>query len=106
MQLKTLATNFINLFTVIVEGFLLLRFALKLFGANAQNGFVDWVYDMSAVLLSPFRGIFPTTVFENQFVLEFSTLFAMLMYLIIGLLLLALVAAIPGDETTPVKKKR
>lgn len=75
----------------IVEGFLAFRFLLKLFGANANNAFVAWIYDMSAVLLAPFRGIFPATVFENRYVLEFSTLFAMMMYAIVGLVLLFLI---------------
>lgn len=101
MKLNSLMTSFINLFVLIVESFLGLRFLLKLLGANEDNGFVSWVYSMSDVLLEPFRGIFPTRLFENTFVFEFSTLFAMLMYGIAGMLLLALVDAV----TAPVRKK-
>jgi uncharacterized protein YggT (Ycf19 family) len=84
---RYLAVNLLNFFTTVVEGFLALRFLLKLFGAN-QTGFVQWVYNMSEALLAPFRGIFPTQVIQNRYVLEFSTLFAMLMYAIVALLLL------------------
>ncbi len=102
MRLRLLAENLVNVFVGIVEFFLGLRFILRLFGANADNGFVSWIYDMSAALLAPFRGIFPTTVFENQFVLEFSTLFAMLMYALFGLVVIAVINAV----TAPAKKRR
>lgn len=115
MRLRYIAVNLLNIFMAVVEGFLALRFLLKLFGANAGNAFVAWIYDMSAVLLEPFRGIFPATVFESKYVLEFSTLFAMMMYAIVGLLLLFLInlvsAAADSDaddveRTEVVTKKR
>lgn len=103
---KYIAINLLNLFLASVEVILGLRFVLKLFGANATNGFVGWVYEMSGVLLEPFRGIFSTQVFENQYVLEFSTLFAMLIYAIIGMLLTWLIAALTPDDPVVVKKVR
>ena len=109
MQLRYAATNLLNFFLGAVEAILGLRFILKLFGASAGNAFVSWVYEMSDVLLEPFRGIFSNRVFENRYVFEFSTLFAMLMYAIIGLLLLWLIAAItpePAEPVTVVKKRR
>ena len=107
MNVRYIAANLLNFFTAVVEGFLGLRFVLKLFGANANNGFVNWVYEMSGALLEPFRGIFPARVFENQYVLEFSTLFAMLMYALLALLIIALINAITTpDEPVIVKKKR
>jgi hypothetical protein len=107
MDVRYVAVNLLNFFTTVVESVLGLRFLLKLFGANADNGFVDWVYEMSGALLEPFRGIFPTKVFENQYVFEFSTLFAMLMYAIGALLLMWLITAItPEPATTVVKKRR
>jgi hypothetical protein len=106
MRLRLLAENLLNAFIMVVEGFLGLRFLLKLFGANSANGFVSWVYDMSGVLLEPFRGIFPAKVFENQYVLEFSTLFAMMVYAILGLILLAVIDAVTASDTTTVVKKR
>ena len=90
-----------HIFVTVVSTALGLRFVLKLFGANASNGFVDWVYEMSDVLLSPFRGIFPAHVFENQYVLEFSTLFAIVIYMLFGLLVMMLV-----DWLVPVVKTR
>lgn len=103
MKLHNIVENFTNLFILVVESFLGLRFFLKLLGANGDNVFVSWVYDMSDVLLQPFRGIFPTHQFENSFIFEFSTLFAMLMYAIAGMLVIALVDTVTRP-TTPTKK--
>lgn len=105
-QPQNFATNLVNLFTGIVAIFLGLRFVLRLFGANADNDFVSWVYDMSAVLLEPFRGIFPTEVIDRQYVFEFNTLFALMIYAIIGLLLIALINAVTPEEKKVVKKKK
>jgi hypothetical protein len=111
MPLRYIAVNLLNFFSAVVEGFLGLRFLLKLFGANPNTGFVDWVYEMSSVLLEPFRGIFPATVFENRFIFEFSTLFAMLMYAIIGLVLVYLINAVTtvadtDTEDTIVRRRK
>ena len=102
MKIHNIVEGFTNLFLFIVESFLGLRFLLKLFGANSENGFVSWIYDMSAELLQPFRGIFPNAEFDNNFVFEFSTLFAMLMYAVAGMLVIALVDAL----ITPAKSSK
>lgn len=89
-----------HIFVTVVSVALGLRFILKLFGADASNGFVSWVYEMSDVLLAPFRGIFPAHVFENQYVLEFSTLFAIVVYMVFGLFVMMLVDwLVPATRT-------
>jgi uncharacterized protein YggT (Ycf19 family) len=118
LSARSLAVSLLNFFFAIVEGFLALRLILKLFAANSSAPFVDWVYSMSSVLLDPFRGIFPTRVFEGNHVLEFSTLFAMLVYALFALIVLSLInflappatAIVEPDtdtrRTTKVVKKR
>lgn len=115
MRLRYIAVNLLNFFLAVVEGFLGLRFLLKLFGANSNSGFVGWIYDMSGVLLDPFRGIFPVKVFENKYVFEFTTLFAMMMYAILGLLLAYLINALTAtvdnavdddEEETVVRRRK
>lgn len=106
MRLREIATSLVNLFIGAVMAILGLRFLLRLLGANADNGFVSWIYEMSGVLLAPFRGIFPTTVFENRFVLDFTTLFAMLIYAVFGLLIIALINAITAPADTVTKRRR
>lgn len=83
-----------NVFVAVVEVFLGLRFIFRLFGANPANDFVRWLYDISSELLEPFRGIFPTETIQPGFVIEFSTLFAMVAYGLLGFLILALVDAL------------
>lgn len=99
MELRNIALSLVNLFTGLVGVFLALRFVLKLFGANAANGFVEWIYDTSSVLLAPFRGIFPTEVIDRQYVLEFNTLFALVIYALIGMLLIMFVNMMTPAET-------
>jgi|SRR5581483_10552563 len=108
MRVRLLAINLVNIFLTVVEGFLGLRFVLKLFGANGGNGFVQWIYDMSAGLLEPFRGIFPAHVFQNRYVLEFTTLFAMMIYAILALLLIWIIGLVtaPAVATTTTKTRR
>ena len=91
MDLRSSAMSLVNVFVVVVEAFLTVRVVLMLFGASHTNSFVMWVYNMTAVLLQPFRGIFPSHVVANRYVVDFTALFAMLMYLIAGLLLAAVV---------------
>lgn len=92
-----------NLFVGIVEVFLGVRFIFRLLNANPGNDFVSWLYDVSGRLLEPFRGIFPTETVQPGYVLEFSTLFAMVAYGLLGFLILALVDALVPEET---RKKR
>lgn len=103
MRLRMMFDNLLNLFVGLVEAVLALRFVLRLFGANDGNAFVSWVYNMSDVLLQPFRGIFPAKVFENKYVLEFSTLFAMLMYAALALVVIGVVNMM--TTSVAVKKK-
>lgn len=86
----------------LAELFLGLRFILKLFGANAGNDFVNWVYETSGAILDPFRGIFPTQVFKSAFVVEFSTIFAMIIYALIAMVLVYVIELI----THPLSNKK
>jgi uncharacterized protein YggT (Ycf19 family) len=93
-MIRQVITNIIYAVFALVEIILGLRFILKLFGADAGNAFVAWLYETSGAILDPFRGIFPTQVFQSNFVLEFSTLFAIILYAIIALLLIWIINAI------------
>jgi uncharacterized protein YggT (Ycf19 family) len=75
---------------------LLVGFFLKLFGANAEAGFTQFVYRSLDRVMEPFREIFPsaevgTTSQEVVAVLDTSILFAMVVYTIVYLLIRALV---------------
>jgi len=74
----------------IAELFIVARIILKLFGANPQAPFVIWVYEISKSLISPFLGMFPSPVLEGGFVIEFSAIFALIVYAVVGYLIIEL----------------
>jgi uncharacterized protein YggT (Ycf19 family) len=68
---------------------LFLAFVLRLFGANPQADFTQWVYRSVTRSMAPFRGIFEPIVLSDQSVLDTSLLFAMIIYGVVALLLRA-----------------
>ena len=66
---------------------LLLAFVLRLFGANPDAGFTEWVYRSVERAMAPFRGIFEPIELTDRSVLDTSLLFAMIIYGIVALLL-------------------
>lgn len=70
----------------LVEFILAFRFILKLLGANPAAPVVEWVYQTSQPLLQPFLFAFPQPRLQG-FVLEFTTLFAIFTYAVVGYIL-------------------
>jgi hypothetical protein len=88
-------TYLIYVYVVVVEIILIIGFFLLLFGANPSAGFTQWAYRNLDRVMEPFRGIFTpiqlgTTSGNVEAVFETSVLFAMIVYLILGMLLSAL----------------
>lgn len=86
----------------LIELLLSLRFVARLFGANTQAPFIAWLYDTTQPLLAPFLHVFPSPSVKGNFVLEFSTLFAIFVYSFAAYLVLEVMSMISGMET---KKK-
>lgn len=80
----------IDLVLTLVGIFVGLRIVLKLFGANPDTPFVNWIYQTSSGLVAPFAGMFPSPVLEGGFVIEFSSIFALVIYAVVGFLLIEL----------------
>ncbi len=75
-----------------------LRFVLLLFGANRDVPFTDFIYSISEPFVAPFVGMFGEPEYGRA-VLELSSLFAMLIYTLIGIgIVKALTLARPQDE--------
>jgi len=100
MNLGTLLKSLVNLIVGIVVIILGLRFIFRLFSANADNGLVNWIYNSSAEIMGPFRGIFPTANIEGS-VVDFPALFAMFIYMLIGFFVVYIIDAV----STNTKKK-
>lgn len=96
-DLPNFVKGIVNLMLGVVGVLLGLRFILKLFSANAANGFVNWVYESSAEILGPFRGVFPAANLEGA-VVEFSTIFAVVVYAILGMFAFYLIDLLTPDE--------
>lgn len=73
----------------ILETLLAFRFFLKLFGANPNAGFTDFIYSITSVFAAPFLNVFRVTRVEGA-VFEWTTLLAMLVYYIIALAIVRL----------------
>lgn len=76
-----------NLILGIIEFLLGFRIVLKLFGASAGAPFVKWVYETTQPLLAPFIGAFPSPRVEGGIIIEFSSLFALIVFAFIGYLI-------------------
>ncbi len=81
----------VNLVFGIAILLLLVRFLLRLFGANLAAPFADWIYDVTSPLLYPFIGIFPSPVVEGGFVFEITTLIAIVIYAVIAYIIAAII---------------
>lgn len=92
--------SLIEAFVGIIEIFLGLRLILKLFAANANTPFVAWIYETTRGMLAPFANMFPNPVLDGGIVIEFSTIFAMFAYAILGYLITELILYIAYYSTT------
>ncbi|HVS58636.1 MAG TPA: YggT family protein [Candidatus Saccharimonadales bacterium] len=94
----------INFFLWLVEIFLAIRVILRFFAANPTNGFVQWVYNSTDALMQPFRGIFPTANIGNNHIIDFSALFAMVIYGLIAMAFAALASWLTPTRTVVEKR--
>lgn len=69
--------------TDVIEILLLVRFFLKLLGANPNAGFSNFIYDITYPLVAPFLNVFRMTRVEGS-VFEWTTLLAMAVYWIVA----------------------
>jgi hypothetical protein len=89
-QQVTRSTQFIWLLFGIVEGLIALRVLLKLIGANTVNPFADFVYSLSRLFIGPFQTLTSNPV-SDGWVLEVTSLIAMLVYALVGWAIVRLV---------------
>jgi len=83
---------FINIVMTVVELLLSSRLILRFFVVNPRTPFVAWVYGITAPLVSPFVKIHPDWK-QSGFVLDFSTLAALIVYVLVGFLILGMLSS-------------
>lgn len=77
-------SNIISIiFGLILTG-LFVRLLLRLLGASSEAPFVQFIYNSTAPLLTPFNGIFNSVVIEANNILESPTLVAIVFYLLLA----------------------
>lgn len=76
-----------------IEILVAIRFLLMLLGANAEAGFVRFIYAVSGVFMAPFNAIFSTDRVSGA-TFEWSALVAIAVYALIAWGLVALIGVI------------
>jgi len=82
-----IARTLVNIVLGIIEFLLALRFMFIFFAVNVGTPFVAWIYAVTASLVGPFARILPNLNLGG-FIVDFSTLAALVVYSLIGYLLL------------------
>ncbi len=90
----------------IIEGLLIIRFVLRLLAANAASGFASLIYAITAPLVAPFYGLFPTPAAGNGSVLELYTLVALVIYPLVFWVLVRLIWLAFGENRSAVVTRR
>jgi uncharacterized protein YggT (Ycf19 family) len=75
-----------------IELLLGLRFIFELISASARAPFIGWLYSTTDSLVTPFYGIIPNLRIAG-FVINFSTLIALIIFIIIGEFLMMIFSA-------------
>ncbi len=95
---KSVATKLIELvylLLIILESILALRFIFKLLGANPENIFIQFLYNMTLVFVVPFQGLFGSSLQNSIRVslydLEFTTLVAMGVYALLSYIVVRII---------------
>ena len=81
---SSLAARIVWFIAGVLLTLLAFRFVLVLLGANASNGFVNFIYSASHPFAAPFFGIFGYSLTYGVSRVELSTLLAMVVYAVVA----------------------
>ena len=93
------ATQFVYLLAGIIEGFIAIRFLLKLIGANPANEFASLIYGVAGFFLAPFFGLTGTPA-AGPVVLEIPDLIAILVYALLAWVIVRVLWLFGGGPPT------
>ncbi len=85
----------------LVEILLVIRFLLRLLGANAQAEFARFIYGVTAGLVAPFVGLFGTPSSDGS-VLEVHTIVAIIVYALVAWLIARVIWLVFGETRSAV----
>lgn len=104
MTIENILKSIVNLILGIVAALLSLRIIFRLLDANTNNEFVNWIYESSGEIISPFRGIFTNPNLDG-YVIDFTAIFALLVYGLLGMLAFYLINLLTVAGTGTRKRK-
>ena len=78
----------------VIEVLIAMRFVLELLGASVRAGFVQFIFAVSAIFMTPFVAIFASPRVASGSVIEWSALLAIAVYALIAWGLVALIHAV------------
>lgn len=87
-QMSQLGCWLWGFFMFFVEAFLAVRFILHFFAVSPTNGFSTWIFNSTDAMMTPFRGVFTTSVMGNPHYVDFQTLFVMAAYGVFSLVMM------------------
>jgi uncharacterized protein YggT (Ycf19 family) len=90
------ASRVIALVFTVLEVLLLIRFSLKLLGANAEQALASAIYGVTEPLVAPFRGIFAQPA--GTPVVEIATILSVIFFVLLAALIVAVVRAVTGKR--------
>jgi uncharacterized protein YggT (Ycf19 family) len=90
------ATRVIALVFTVLEVLLLVRFTLKLLGANADQPIASAIYGITEPLVAPFRGIFAQPA--GTPVVEIAVILSIIFFVLLAALIVAIVRAVTGKR--------
>jgi hypothetical protein len=85
----------------VLDVLLAFRFILQLLGANASNSFVDFIYNLSAIFVTPFIGIFNESLARGAVttsVFEPATIIAFIVYALVAWGIVTLIEVASGRQ--------
>ena len=85
---------------------LALAFVMRLFGASTDAEFTRWVYRSVDRIMDPFRGMFPSPTLSDRSVVDFSLLFAMIVYSIVALCLHTVVSWVSTQISRTTRRRQ
>lgn len=83
LRISKIVVWFLYFYVLVGIVSLVFRVFLLLFSANSSAGFYEFVFKVSNDYLQPFRGLFPPKSVTETGYLDVSSLFAILVYLLI-----------------------
>jgi YggT family protein len=90
----------------LIEIVIALRVLLKLLAANPNAGFTQFIYNLSAPFVAPFEGIVGTPSASNGSVFEFSSILAIIVYLLLSWIIVKLLQLLIDRPVTGVSASR